>query len=166
MMNIQTAGMLAQYKALFESVAALPPGEAEKERKTLFKTIIGTLNHTYAVELIWQAHLEGREHGFTARNTLQQLPALWATQQKMNDWIIDWAAEQNELSFDEDVLFTFVSGAKAMMKRGEMFLYLVTHNSYHRGWVAEMYFEAGVRPTETGLSVSLCEAPGEWRAFN
>jgi uncharacterized damage-inducible protein DinB len=170
MMNIQTARMRAQYRAwadrvIFESVAALPPGEAEKERMTLFK-IIGTLNHTYAVDLIWQAHLEGREHGFTARNTLQQLPALWATQQKMNDWIIDWAAEQNELSFDEDVLFTFVSGAKAMMKRGEMFLHLVTHDSYHRGWVAEMYFEAGVRPPETGLSVSLCEAPGEWRAFN
>jgi uncharacterized damage-inducible protein DinB len=49
MMNTQTARMLAQYKAradklMFESVAALPPGEAEKERRTLFKSIIGTLN--------------------------------------------------------------------------------------------------------------------------
>jgi uncharacterized damage-inducible protein DinB len=65
MMNTQTARMLAQYKAradklMFESVAALPPGEAEKERRTLFKSIIGTLNHTYVVDMIWQAHLEGR----------------------------------------------------------------------------------------------------------
>jgi uncharacterized damage-inducible protein DinB len=66
MMNTQTARMLAQYKSwadkmMFESVAALPPGEAERERKTLFKTIIGTLNHIYVVDLIWQAHLEGRK---------------------------------------------------------------------------------------------------------
>jgi hypothetical protein len=38
--------MLSQYKVwadkvIFDSVAALPWGEAEKERKTLFKTIIG-----------------------------------------------------------------------------------------------------------------------------
>jgi hypothetical protein len=77
-----TVKMLAQYKAwadkvIFDGVAALPPGEAEKERKTLFKTIIGTLNHSYVVDLIWQAHLERREHGFKARNILlhSELPA-------------------------------------------------------------------------------------------
>jgi uncharacterized damage-inducible protein DinB len=68
----RTIKMLAQYKAwagkvIFDGVAALPPGEAEKERKTLFETIIGTLNHSYVVDLIWQAHLERREHGFKAR---------------------------------------------------------------------------------------------------
>jgi len=170
MMNTQTARMLAYYKAwadkvIFQGVAALPPGEAEHERKTLFKTIIGTLNHTYVVDLIWQAHLEGREHGFKARGVLphSELPELWAAQQKMNDWIIDWAAGQSEASLDEDVPFTFVNGAKAVMKRGEMFLHLVTHDSYHRGWVAEMFFEVGERPPETDLSVFLCEASQDWR---
>jgi uncharacterized damage-inducible protein DinB len=171
MMNTQTARMLAGYKAwadkvMFDGVAALPPGEAEKERKTLFKTIIGTLNHIYVVDLIWQAHLEGREHGFKARNISlhADLPALWAAQQKVNDWIIDWAKAQSETSLDEDVPFTFVNGTKAVMKRGEMFLHLVTHGSYHRGWVAEMFFEAGARPPQPDLSVFLCEAPQDWRA--
>jgi uncharacterized damage-inducible protein DinB len=68
MVGTRTARMLAQYKAwadevIFDGVAAMPPGEAEKERKTLFKSIIGTLNHSYVVDLIWQAHLERREHG-------------------------------------------------------------------------------------------------------
>ena len=57
MIDTQTVKMLAQYKAwadkvMFDGVAALPPGEAEKERKTLFKSIIGTLNHMYVVDLI------------------------------------------------------------------------------------------------------------------
>ena len=47
MIDMQTVKMLAQYKAwadkvTFDGVAALPPGEAEKERKTLFKSIIGS----------------------------------------------------------------------------------------------------------------------------
>jgi uncharacterized damage-inducible protein DinB len=170
MIDTRTVKMLAQYKAwadkvTFDGVAALPPGEAEKERKTLFKTIIGTLNHTYVVDLIWQAHLEGREHGFKARNILQhsELPALWAAQRKMNDWIIDWAAAQSEASLDEAVPFTFVNGTQASMKRGEMFLHLVTHGAYHRGWVAEMFFEADARPPQPDLSVFLCEAPSDWR---
>jgi uncharacterized damage-inducible protein DinB len=171
MMNTRTARMLAYYKAwadkvMFDGVAALPPGEAEKERKTLFKTMIGTLNHIYVVDLIWQAHLEGREHGFAARNITvhAELPALWAAQQKFNDWIIDWVKAQSEASLDEDVSFTFVNGTKGAMKRGEMFLHLVTHGSYHRGWVAEMFFDAGARPPQPDLSVFLCEAPGDWRA--
>jgi uncharacterized damage-inducible protein DinB len=171
MMNTQTARMLANYRAwadkvIFEGVAALPPGETKKERKTLFKTIIGTLNHIYVVDLIWQAHLEGREHGFKVRNILphSELPELWAAQQRMNDWIIDWAKAQSEASLDEAVLFTFVNGTKAVMKRGEMFLHLVTHDSYHRGWVAEMFFEAGAQPPQTDLSVFLCEVPQDWRA--
>ena len=171
MMNTQTARMLAYYKAwadkvMFDGVAALPPGEAEKERKTLFKTMIGTLNHIYVVDLIWQAHLEEREHGFAARNVTvhADLPALWAAQQKFNDWIIDWVNAQSEASLDEDVPFTFVNGTKGTMKRDEMFLHLVTHGSYHRGWVAEMFFDAGARPPQPDLSVFLCEAPGDWRA--
>jgi uncharacterized damage-inducible protein DinB len=171
MTDTRTVKMLAQYKAwadkvMFDGVAALPPGEAEKERKTLFKTIIGTLNHIYVVDLIWQAHLEGREHGFKARNILlhSELPALWVAQQKINNWFIDWAAAQSETSLDEDVRFTFVNGTQASMKRGEMFLHVVTHASYHRGWVAEMFFEANARPPQPDLSVFLCEGPSDWRA--
>lgn|ERR1700683_3806291 len=170
MIDTQTVKMLAQYKAwadkvMFDGVAALPPGEANKERKTLFKTIIGTLNHIYVVDLIWQAHLEGRPHGFKVRNVLlhPELPVLWTAQQQINKWFIDWAAAQNEPSLGEEVPFTFVNGTQASMNRGEMFLQLVTHASYHRGWVAEMFLEGDVRPPQPDLSVFLCEAPRDWR---
>ena len=33
----------------FEAVKALPPGEATKERPTLFKTMINTLNHNLVI---------------------------------------------------------------------------------------------------------------------
>ena len=162
--------MLTRYNAwanarLFDAVAALPAGEASAPRKTIFGNMVQTLNHDCVVDLIWQAHLERREHGFKARNVVvhSDLPALRAAQRKVNDWFIDWAGAQSETSLDEVVPFAFVNGTRASMKRSEMFLHVVTHGSYHRGWAAEMFFEAGARPPQPDLSVFLCEAPQDWR---
>jgi uncharacterized damage-inducible protein DinB len=160
-----TARMLARYAAwadelTFKAVAALPPGEAEKERPTLFKTMIGTLNHNYLVDLIWQAHLEGRPHGFTARNLIlhSALDELWRAQRELDRWFIDWADAQSEASLDERLGFTFISGERGAMTRGEMLLHVVNHKSYHRGWVAEMFFQVPAKPPTTDLPVFLCRA--------
>ena len=76
MIPAKTARMLTRYntwsnKVTYSAVAALPPGEATKERPTLFKTMIGTLNHNYLIDRVWQAHLEGRDHGMSARNSAE-----------------------------------------------------------------------------------------------
>src|SRR5262245_42731789 len=65
MTDLATARMLARYdgwanRRLFDAVAALPEGEAAKQRPALFKSMIGTLNHNLVVALIWQAHIERR----------------------------------------------------------------------------------------------------------
>jgi hypothetical protein len=52
----------------------VPEGEATKPRRSVFKNIVHTLNRVYVIDLIFQAHLEGREHDFTARNTADHPP--------------------------------------------------------------------------------------------
>jgi uncharacterized damage-inducible protein DinB len=89
--------------------------------------------------------------------------AIAGRREVLNDWIIDWAKAESEASLAEALSFTFVNGSNAVMQRGEMFLHLVTHATYHRGWVAEMFFESGARPPETDLSVFLCDTPQDWR---
>lgn len=162
MTDLRTARMLARYKAwadavMFDSVAALPPGEAAKERHTLFKSMIGTLNHNLVVDLIWQAHLQRRDHGFTARNLVlhPELDRLRDAQREINSWFVRWADEQTDASLDERLSFTFISGNKGMMTRGEMLLHVVTHTNYHRGWVAEMFFDVPARPPAMDLPVYL-----------
>jgi len=51
MINPSTAVMLARYKAwaeqlTFDAVAALPPAELVRQRPTLFKSMIGSFNHS------------------------------------------------------------------------------------------------------------------------
>ena len=159
---VHHARTLARYRLwadrlTFDAVAALPPGEATKQRPTLFKTMVGTLNHNYLIDLIWQAHLEGRDHGFTARNLVlhPELADLWQAQQAVNQWYIDWSDRQSQASLDEAVNFTFIGGEKGSMSRGDILLHVVNHASYHRGWVAEMFFQVPARNPTTDLPVFL-----------
>jgi len=162
MTTVHHARTLARYRLwadllTFDAVAALPPGEATKQRPTLFKTMVGTLNHNYLIDLIWQAHLECRDHGFAARNLVlhPELSDLRQAQQAVNQWYIDWSERQSQASLDEVVAFTFIGGEKGSMSRGDILLHVVNHASYHRGWVAEMFFQVPARIPATDLPVFL-----------
>ena len=161
--------MLARYNAwadreIFDTVAALPRGEAEKQRQALFKSMIGTLNHNYVVDLIWRAHIEGKKHGFTARNVVVHagLAALREAQEAFDAWLIGWANAQSDAALAEVVDFTFIWGKKGRVSRGDMLLHIVTHTTYHRGWVAEMFFEVPAQCPAADLPDFLIEAP-EWQ---
>ena len=133
MITTATARMLTRYNAwsnklMYDAVAALPEGEATKERKSLFKNIVHTLNHIYVIDLIWQAHLEGREHGYTARNTPGHPPLaeLWRSQQEIDNWYIAWSDKLSDAALDEKLSFELIGGNKGVMTRGEMLLHVVT----------------------------------------
>ena len=158
MADARTIRRLLHYRAwadrlTYEAVAALPPGEATKERPTLFKTIIGTLNHNYLIDRIWQGHLEGRDHGFKARNLLlhADLAELWAAQQASHRWYADYAAALPDAAFDEVVPFKFISGVAGAMTRADMMSHVVNHGTYHRGWVADMFFQVPAKNPSTDL---------------
>lgn len=156
--------MLARYNAwanklIFDAVAALPDGEATKERQSLFRNMIHTLNHNYVIDLIWQAHLERREHGFTARNTADHPPLaeLWRAQQEVDKWYIVWSDRLSDAALEEKVSFTLIGGNRGVMTRGEILLHVVNHTSYHRGFVADLFFQVPARPPTTDLPVYLRE---------
>jgi uncharacterized damage-inducible protein DinB len=162
MLNRQSARSLARYRQwadqlTFEAVALLPPGEADKERPTPLKSIIGTLNHTYLVDLIWRAHLEGSEHGFKSRHLMlhEDLSELWEAQQAINRWYIDWSDWQSERMLDDIVRFHFIDGKRGAMSRGAILLHVVNHATYHRGWVSEMLFKIPASNPTTDLPVYL-----------
>jgi uncharacterized damage-inducible protein DinB len=162
--GVQGARMLARYNAwanrlIYDAVAALPAGEAVKERSTLFKNMVHTLNHNHVIALIWRAHLEGREHGFSARNTKDHPPLaeLRAAQEVVDRWYLDWAASLTEPALGEEVRFTLIGGNRGVMTRGEILLHVVNHTTYHRGFVADMFYQVPAKPPTTDLPVFLRE---------
>jgi uncharacterized damage-inducible protein DinB len=156
------ARTLTRYNAwanglIFNAVAALPEGEATKPRASVFRNMVHTLNHNYVIDRIFQAHLEGRSHGYTARNTAEHPPLaeLWREQEEVDRWYMDWSDRIGDAALMEKVNFTFVGGGEGVMTRGEILQHLVNHTSYHRGFVAQMMYEVPARPPTTDLTVFL-----------
>ena len=164
-MQRNDARTLTRYNAwanelLFAAVAALPEGEAVKPRRSVFRNMVHTLNHNYVIDRIFQAHLEGRGHGYSARNTPDHPPLaeLWRAQQDLDRWYIDWSDRIADAALGEKVNFTFVGGGEGVMTRGDMLQHLVNHTSYHRGFVAQMIYDVPARPPTTDLTVFLRDA--------
>ena len=164
MITTRTARMLTRYNSwanrlIFDAVAGLPEGEAAKERKSLFRNMVHTLNHNYVIDRIWQAHLEGREHGYSARNTPDHPPLaeLWRQQQGVDRWYESWSDALNDAALDEKVRYTLIGGNQGVMTRGEILLHVVNHTSYHRGFVADLFYHVPARPPTTDLPVYLGE---------
>ena len=146
---------------IFDAVAKLPEGEATKTRPTLFKNMVHTLNHNYVIDRIFQAHLEGRPHEYTARNTPEHPPLeeLRQAQKTLDDWYVEWSDSIAPAALAERVAFTFVGGGEGAMTREEMILHIVNHTSYHRGFVADLFYQIPARPPTTDLTVFLRDVP-------
>ena len=147
-------------KLIFEAVAGLPEGEATRPRQSLFKNMVHMLNHNYVIDRIFQAHLEGRAHEYTARNSPDHpaLDELWKTQQVVDAWYIAAYDAMSAVELGSVVHFTFVGGGEGAMTREEILLHVVNHTTYHRGFVAEMFYKVPARPPTTDLPVFLRDA--------
>ncbi|WP_267224208.1 DinB family protein [Dyella silvae] len=147
----------------YEAVANLPEGAASAPRATIFGNMLRTLSHTWVVDDIFRAHLQGRAHGYTSRNTLEALTfdALWQRQQAMNAWYQDYAATLSPAQAAEVVAFQFIGGGAGRMTREEIILHVVNHATYHRGFVADMFYQVPARPPATDLPVFLRDVPQE-----
>jgi uncharacterized damage-inducible protein DinB len=164
---LSSARMLTQYKAwaneiTFSTASSLPEGEATKERPTRFKTMVNTLNHVYVIDCIFRAHLEGKPHGYTDRNTPTHppLPELWTAVKDVDRWYVDYAVSLSDEQLATPVDFRFVDGGEGRMTRLEMILHVVNHGTYHRGFVGDMMYQIPVTPPANDLTVFLRDV---WR---
>jgi uncharacterized damage-inducible protein DinB len=166
MSAVRNIRMLTRYTAwanarLFDALAQLPDGEATARRPTLFGNMVNTLSHSHVVDLIWKAHLGGYPHGFTSRNTETEpaLSELRAAQEQLDQWYIRYADGIDAAALDEMVNFRFVDGGPGSMTRGDILLHVVNHKTYHRGFVADLMYQASARPPVTDLPVFLRDVP-------
>lgn len=154
--------MLVRYKRwanslTFKNVMELPEGEALRPRPTRFGNMVHTLNHVYVVDDIFRHHLQGKKHGYTARNT-DQTPAivdLWKAVQEMDRWYIKLVDAWSNEDLAKVIHFEFVGGGQGSMTREHIVLHVVNHGSYHRGFVGDMMYQVPFTPSSNDLPVFL-----------
>jgi len=166
MMTLRTARTLTRYsrwanRLTYDCVATLPPEEVVRPRQGLFRNMLHMLNHTYVIDRVFQCHLEGRPHGYAARNTPDSPPlaALRRAQEEVDAWYVAWSDRLTPQAMDEKVAFEYIGGGDGVMTRGEILVHVVNHTTYHRGFVAEMIYRAGVTPQATDFTVFVRDVP-------
>jgi uncharacterized damage-inducible protein DinB len=158
--------MLARYKAwasrmIFDAAAKLPEGEVTKPRQSVFKSIAHMLNHIYVIDRVFQAHLEGRPHGYSARNTPGSPPLedLRRVQMELDAWYVAFSDALTPATAMEQLRFDYIGGGEGVMTRAEMLLHVVNHGTYHRGFVADFFYQIPIQPPATDLTVFLRDVP-------
>jgi uncharacterized damage-inducible protein DinB len=146
MSELQQIQMLSRYAAwandrLYEVLANLPGQELTKSRPIVFGSILRTLHHVYAMDLVWRSHLQGTSQGFTTRNPEECPPftELRAAQKEIDRWYIQYTTNMQESDC------------------GEIVLHVVNHTTYHRGHIGTMIYAVPAEPATTDLPVFLRE---------
>ncbi len=144
---------------LYDALAAAPDGPLHAARPA-GRGPRHTLAHMQRIDLVWQAHLEGRAHGFDSRqvDAPPSLEDLRREQRALDTWYVAYADGLAPAALQQVVAFEFIGGAPGRMSREDILLHVVNHKTYHRGYVAEMLYAAGLRPPVMDLPVFLRDA--------
>jgi len=129
---------------LFNRLATVDP----QQHAAALQTAVRTLNHIHVVDRIFQAHLQGTPHGYTATNT-EAAPDLGELQFAVADtdaWFESYVGQVSPAQLDEPIHFRFTDGDTGTMTREEMLFHVITHGCYHRGNVGQVLKSIGVAP--------------------
>ncbi|MFZ5674845.1 MAG: DinB family protein [Pseudomonadota bacterium] len=142
---------MAQYNSwmngkIYETAARLPAEEIARDRGAFFKSILGTLNHLLAADMVWIDRFKSRPLRFTDLRSLRHrtFEPLRAERLAIDAEIADWAA-----GVDEDWLarpFTFTSvltPASYTYPASVLVMHFFNHQTHHRGQITTLLTQVG-----------------------
>jgi uncharacterized damage-inducible protein DinB len=140
------------YKAVGENF-----GRLGKEDAFLMLRI---LDHIHTVDRIFQHHVQGLPHAFTAprSETMPELQTLADSAREVDDWYAAYLRGLTENEFGQVLDFAFTSGKPARMTRGEIVLHVCLHGTYHRGNAGALLQLRGLTPSRDAITDFLEEA--------
>ncbi len=144
---------MARYNAwanrrIYDAVAALPPGEFEKERPAFFRSIKGTLNHLLVGDRIWLAFLTGAENKIARLDQIlyDDLPSLRRAREAEDARLIAHVAPRSESDYAGTLRYRSVLGDQFETPMAVVFAHIFNHHAHHRGQVHDLLTQTTVPP--------------------
>ena len=136
----------------FAALSQAPPDQVSQDRGSSFKSLFDTLNHVYLAELVWLRRVQGqRDAKIADLESPADLDALGRAWPELHQTWIDWSRSQSGDDLQKPLIFRNMKGAETQLPHWQLVLHLVNHGSYHRGQVATMLRQAGIKPPGTDL---------------
>ena len=155
----QGLAQLFQYKR-WANEELLALGEASQSALPAddYRLFVRILNHTYVVDQIFAAHLQGRPQNTYAATNTEETPPINALRQVIrasDDWYLQYAQGLADAQLAEQVAFRFTDGDTGSMSRSEILNHIVVHGTYHRGAAGRILATHAVQPPRDSLTTFL-----------
>ena len=121
---------------------------------------VKALNHSYVVDRIFDAHMNGKPHPYASTNP-DEVPTLedLSTRMRASDKAyVDHVSTLDRDMLSEQVDFTFTDGTPGRMSREEMLMHVITHGIGHRGQVSALMLLNEAAPATDGFTTYLHRA--------
>ena len=133
---------------MLTALAQSPPDQVAQDRGSSFKSLFDTLNHVYLAELVWLRRVQGqRDTKIADLASPADLTALGQAWPGVHQAWTDWSRSVSAEDLQKPLIF-LMNGA---IPYWQIVLHLVNHGSYHRGQVATMLRQSGIKPPGTDL---------------
>ncbi|WP_341666799.1 DinB family protein [Alcaligenes sp. SDU_A2] len=116
------------------------------ERPEMVERALYWLNHNYIVDQIFKGHLLGQPCAFTSTvsTTFPPLQELCALSEALNEWLVDYAGQLDDISAKEEIEFVYTDGDRGLMTRAQMLMHLSSHGLCHISVTAQALSSQGL----------------------
>jgi uncharacterized damage-inducible protein DinB len=136
-------------ETMLAALSQAPPDQVTHDRGSSFKSLFDTLNHVYLAELVWLRRVQGqRDTKIADLASPADLTALGQAWPGVHQAWTDWSRSVSAEDLQKPLIFLNIKGA---IPYWQIVLHLVNHGSYHRGQVATMLRQSGIKPPGTDL---------------
>ncbi|MGY9057619.1 MAG: DinB family protein [Alphaproteobacteria bacterium] len=140
---------------VLNAAAGLPATEISKDRGAFFGSILGTLNHIYLVDLLYQDRIEGRRSTFKGLDDIlhADIAKLAKAQSEIDTYYRAYADGLSESDLAGEIVFTTLLDEPEEW-RVPLMVYLTNlaqHQVHHRGQAHALLSQAGVDVPSIGF---------------
>lgn len=149
----------------YDAAARLPHDALAADRGAYFQSILGTLNHLCAVDIVWLRRFAKHPAAYAALDGLREFPEVTSLRQgiaealpplrirrgELDTIISSWTDAMQVQDLDHSLAFQTMAGELARKNFGSLVLNLFNHQTHHRGQVTTLLTQAGVDVGVTDL---------------
>lgn len=131
---------------IYDAAGKLSAEEIARDRGAFFKSILGTLNHLLAADMVWIDRFKSRPLRFTDLRSLrhQTLEPLRAERIAVDAEIADWAAGGEAAWLARPFSFTSVLTRESYTYPASVLvMHFFNHQTHHRGQITTLLTQAG-----------------------
>lgn len=150
---------------VYEAAKSLSDEELSADKKAFFGSILGTLNHLMAGDIIWLKRFATHPAHPATLEPIRRLPdpknldqLLFSTIRefsKHREWldrvIVEWARSITEPELDHTLHYLSMKGVAADKSFYSLIMHFFNHQTHHRGQVTTLLSQAGVDVGDTDL---------------